>query len=219
MLGEIVSFEESMNNTNLEDIQEMQKAVEEAFLPKGKHLNIESSEEAFLPEETKLQGKILLAEDRKYFLNNKKQKVPEPVLVPEVTEEDMRYSTEALLEESPEDAFIPPSETPLADPLTAREVFYPREETFDEDEGRTFERILDENAELKAAFDEARSVLEQGRVYHAKKSYNKARDILVTHHERFQPAEAQRVHDELKKLYDDIYLKHLEAEAIKRLEE
>ena len=64
-------FEESMNNTSLADINEMEQAVKEAFLPKAEHIHdLTTTEDVFFPEDVKLQGKVLMAEDRNYFLQS-----------------------------------------------------------------------------------------------------------------------------------------------------
>ena len=232
-------FEESMNNTSLADIKEMQEAVKEAFLPKSERFqDISTMEEVFLPEEVKLQGKIFLAEDRNVFLQsvdvskNKSLDMIEDadVFYKKYFEADSveekfdnedyssKFDVVPSVEEFSEEAFLPRFEDPLTSPELAKEVFFPKESDNLLSEDSSFDEkiFFDRNPDIKTFFDEIPSLLDSGRILHAKKIYNQLRSKIVGM--SLDKEAFDFLSSSLKRLYSDIRLKYLEAEAIKRLE-
>ena len=180
------------SKTQYIDILAMKRVVREVFYPK----NIENSEfifdssssdDAFIPETLK---------------NSAKEEMDVSVV-------DLRIK--AALDAADEESFIPVANDPVLQNLSmAKEVFFPEEKADEEPKG-----LLGYYSELEQLTNECKSALESDRVIHSKKTFNQLRlQVLRTD----LPEHDQKVyHKILEDLFNEIHLKQLEAEAIKRL--
>jgi len=228
-------FEDYARDDSLTEINELQTAIKEAFLPRGEFSkNIIVDDEVFLPEDAKFRAKVFMAEDRNLLLQESDvSRNPDFETIEDVAffhEKNNRLSEEdgfsvdvikkfhSSLDDVPQEAFLPEFENPLADAELAKEVFFPKEDSELLDANPFFDEeiFFHRHPNFKNLFDDVRSSLESGRIIHAKKLYNQLRSILNS--ENFKTVESVFVKKKMLSLYEDIRLKHLEAEAIKRLE-
>lgn len=172
------------------DILAMKRVVREVFYPK----TVSNSEFIFDSKSS----------DSAFIPEKLKEEAREEMDVKVV---DSRIAE--ALDSADQESFIPESEEPvLQDLALAKEVFFPEESKKDEP-------LLGYHPELEDLTAECKSALESNRVIHAKKMFNQLRlQVLRTN---LEEDDQKYYHDVLEKLFNEIHLKQLEAEAIKRL--
>ena len=221
-----MNFDNVVDDSSLSELRALEEAIKEAFLPaEMKDSDLSVGEEVFFPESAKLRSKILMADDRNIILDktdlskNKQLELIDDVdaLNNFVIEGDDGQSVETSFDDIPQEAFLPDFEGSSVDVAMARDVFFPKEGDEVLDNNSFDEKIFfDRHENLKTLMLDIKSLLDSGRIYHAKKTYNDLVNKLKN--SSLSKEEGLFLKEKIKALYDEIHLKNLEVEALKRLE-